>query len=127
MKQKLFNSVFMAFLMCCVCFIATSCNKDDDGDDTFTALFSRTDYFIDMLDTVYEHYDAFGSKAEDSSDGKFTVTPIGRMIIVKKKAAASNITYSEVENALKSHYRNKGKVNDVYQNNAGTITIDCRN
>ncbi len=37
-------------------------------------LFYRTDYFIDMLDIVYEHYDAFGSKTKGSSDGKFTST-----------------------------------------------------
>jgi hypothetical protein len=90
-------------------------------------LFYRTDYFIDMLDIVYENYDAFGSKTKGSSDGKFTVSPIGRMIVVKKKIAVGNISYAEIESALKSHYRNKSKVNDVYQNNAGTVTVDCRN
>ena len=84
------------------------------------------DYFIDMLDTVYEHYDALGKRTSDSSDGKFTVTPIGRMIVVKKKAGASSMTYDEVENALNIHYKNHRKVNSVYKNNGGTITIDCR-
>ena len=108
--------------------IVTSCSRDDDESDAlapYSALFAKTDYFIDMLDTVYEHYDALGKKAADSSDGRFTVTPMGRMIIVKKKSSTS-MTYSEIENALKAHYKNNSKVNDVYKNNGGTITIDCR-
>ena len=130
MKEKAIKSVFMALMMCSVCFTTSSCSKDDDEENlmkSFSSLFSRTDYFIDMLDTVYEHYDILGSEAKDSYDGKYTVTPIGRLIIVKKKAAAGTITYTEIESALKTHYKNKYKVNDVYQNNGGTITIDCRN
>lgn len=127
MKEKLIKPIIIAFLMCCVCFTSTSCSKDDEEHLSFTSLFSTTDYFIDLLDTVYEHYDILGKKKKDSSDGMFIVTPIGRMIIVKKKVIAGNISYSELENVLKSHYRNNIKVNDVYQNKGGTVTIDCRN
>jgi hypothetical protein len=130
MKEKVIKSIFMALMMCCVCFSTSSCSKDGDEEnlmESFSSLFSRTDYFIDMLDTVYEHYDIFGSKAKDSSDGKYTVTPTGRLIIVKKKAVAGSVTYTEIELALKTYYKNEHKVNDVCQNNGGTITIDCRN
>ena len=128
MKKKLFKFVSLMLLFCSITLVVTSCSKDDDdsSSSTFSALFTKTDHFIDMLDTVYEKYDALGKKAADTSDGKFTVTPMGRLIIVKKKALASDITYSQVQAALETHYKNKSKVKDVFQNNSGTITIDCR-
>ena len=104
----------------------TSCSKDDDELSKFTSLFSKTDYFIDMLDTVYDSYDILGKKSSDTSDNKYTVTPIGRLIVVKKKSSASDVSYNEIKDALTSHYKNKYKVKDVYLNNAGTVTIDCR-
>ena len=47
------------------------------------------------------------------------------MIVVKKKSYVSN-SYNDICSALKTHYKNKPKVNEVYINNGGTITIDCR-
>lgn len=125
MRERMIKSVIMMMLMC-VIGLTTSCSKDDDEQDTFSPLFSQTDYFIDMLDTVYEHYDAFGAHAKDSSDGKYTVTPIGRLIIVKKKTQAGDITYTDIKEALALHYKNNSKVDDVFLNNGGTVTIDCR-
>lgn len=113
-------------LLCSLAFTVASCGKEDAESQTFSALFAETDHFIDMLDTVYERYDAFGKKATDTRDGKFTVTPIGRLVIVKKKASASEITYTQIQTALEDRYRNKPKVNDVFLNNGGTVTIDCR-
>jgi hypothetical protein len=127
MNTKVIKSVVIAFLLCSVCLVNTSCSKNDDKDNTFTALFDKTDYFIGMLDTVYEHYDAFGNDAQNTSDGEFTIIPIGRLIIVKESIVAQNISYSDIETALKLHYKNESKVKNVFQNDAGTITIDCRN
>lgn len=121
--------VLMSLIISCITiFSLSSCSKDDDDDfeDNFSALFAKTDYFIDMLDVIYEHYDAFGSKATETSDGKFTVTPIGRLIVVKKKSYVTDVTYTDVAVALENHYRNNYKVNEVYINNGGTVTIDCR-
>lgn len=121
--------VLMSLLISCISiFSLSSCSKDDDDDfeDNYSALFAKTDYFIDMLDVVYEHYDAFGSKATETSDGKFTVTPMGRLIIVKKNSYVTDVTYTDVKEALENHYQNNYKVNDVYINNGGTVTIDCR-
>ena len=127
--MKTSKKYFFLFMMAIMTLtITTSCSKDEDEiDSTYHSLFVTCDYFIDMLDTVYERYDAFGSKAKDTSDGNFTVTPIGRLIIVKKKTYASSITYSSIESALKSHYSGNRKVNNVFHNSGGTITIDCRN
>lgn len=128
MKAKVFKSMMMFLLLVGVCLSTTSCSKDDDDDmmSQFSSLFSRTDYFIDMLDTIYDSYDAFGSKSKDSSDGKYTVTPMGRLIVVKKKASAGSVLYADIESALTNHYKTNSKVKDVYQNNGGTVTIDCR-
>ena len=124
--MKTSKNYFYLFMMAIMTLaITTSCSKDEDEiDSTYHSLFVTCDYFIDMLDTVYERYDAFGSKAKDTSDGNFTVTPIGRLIIVKKKTYASSITYSSIESALKSHYSGNRKVNNVFHN---TVEIDFHN
>ncbi len=124
MKKAKYLYLVMTALMTLA--VTTSCSKDDEDDETYHSLFVTCDYFIDMLDTVYERYDAFGQKARDTSDGKFTVAPMGRLMIVSKKTVDPSITYSGMEAALKSHYKNNGKVKDVFQNKGGTITIDCR-
>jgi hypothetical protein len=121
--------ILMSLLIACATISSlTSCSKDDNDDssDNYSALFSKTDYFIDMLDLIYERYDAFGSKAEKTRDGAFTVTPMGRLIIVKISSYATDFTYDEVKAALAKHYENNPKVNDVFINQGGTITIDCR-
>lgn len=51
---------------------------------------------------------------------------MGRLIIVKKNSYATDVTYTDVKEALEKHYQNNYKVNDVYINNGGTVTIDCR-
>lgn len=78
-----------------------------------------------MLDTMYEHYDALGKKATDSSDGKYTVTPIGRLIVVKRKYSTTP-TNKEIAAALSAHYASERKVKKVFENDGGTVTIDCR-
>lgn len=131
MTKKIRTNLFIliSLLVSCISVVSmTSCSKDDDDyDNNYAALFAKTDYFIDMLDEVYERYDAFGSKSTETSDGKFTVTPIGRLIIVKKNSFATDITYTDVKEALEKHYRSNRKVNEIYINTGGTITIDCRN
>ena len=104
-----------------------ACNNDDEVDilSQYESLFSKTDYFIDMLDKIYESYDVFGGRASDTSDGNYTVTPMGRLIVVKKKSY-NKTTYEEIKGALQKHYKNKYKVKDIFINNGGTITIDCR-
>lgn len=78
-----------------------------------------------MLDKIYESYDVFWGRASDTSDGNYTVTPMGRLIVVKKKSY-NKTTYEEIKGALQKHYKNKYKVKDFFINNGGTITIDCR-
>lgn len=106
--------------------LVSSCTVTPIVEIKFSSLFETTDYFIDKLDSIYEHYDAFGKMAKDTSDGKYTVTPIGRLIVVKKKSSAGNVTYSEIADALSLHYKSNRKVNSCFENNGGTVTIDCR-
>lgn len=128
MKKHLSYCISTLLLLCSLAVAVTSCSDDDDDVEpqSFSALYAKTDHFVDMLDTVYESYDALGKKATNTSDGKFTVTPLGRLILVKKKASASDISYTQVQSALKNHYKNKSKVRDVFLNQGGTVTIDCR-
>lgn len=102
-----------------------SCTKTSVADVRFNSLFRTTDHFVNMLDTMYEHYDALGKKATDSSDGKYTVTPIGRLIVVKRKYSTTP-TNKEIAAALSAHYASERKVKKVFENDGGTVTIDCR-
>ena len=51
---------------------------------------------------------------------------MGRLIIVKKNLTADDIPYEKLAEILKRHYKSNKKVNDVFVNNGGTVTIDCR-
>ena len=53
--------------------------------------------------------------------------PIGRLINVKILKVVNYEVYKDLEEDLKSHYKNDKRVNNVYINKVGTIIIDCRN
>lgn len=92
-------------------------------------LFEVTDSFVESLQTTYEGYGILD--AEDqmklTADGYYQVLPVGRLINVKILKDVSHDTYIRLEEDLKSHYKNDGRVNDVFISGSGTIMIDCRN
>lgn len=92
-------------------------------------LFKETDAFVESLETTYESYGLFGSTehAKTTSDGLYTIMPVGRLINVKILKAVESKDYEELKQDLKDHYEGNPKVNDVYICQAGTIMIDCRN
>lgn len=118
----------MKRFLCCV-FVAlslASCSKEATIPSTYTKLFTVTDTFVDFLqESSYNSYDAFGNKAKETSDGVFLVTPAGRMIAVKIKKS-SQADYDTTLGYLEDRYSGKSNVKDIYKNNGGTITIDCR-
>lgn len=103
---------------------SVSCSSDDDNRSApysqFTALFNKTDYYVNKLKTYKSLVES-----EKTTDYKYTVSVIGRLITVKKNDYTGE-PYSTIKDALKYHYRDNYSVNDVFLNNAGTITIDCR-
>ena len=118
-KSSLLLMLFFVVLM--VGF--TSCSKDDDEvieNTEYKALFYTTDRFVNKLG-----YSSSSVDSETTSDGKYLVSVFGRLIIVKKKSYAGP-SYSVVQEALYSHYKSNSIVNNVFINNGGTITIDCR-
>lgn len=92
-------------------------------------LYGLTDSFIESLQTTYDSYGILGGKEQikTTSDGQYQVMPVGRLINVKILKVVSDYVYKDLEEDLKSHYKDDKRVNDVYRNNAGTIMIDCRN
>lgn len=92
-------------------------------------LFKETDSFVELLQTTYESYGILGGSehAKTTSDGLYTITPVGRLINVKIQKVVENAEYEELKQDLKDHYEGNAKVNDVYICQAGTIMIDCRN
>jgi hypothetical protein len=92
-------------------------------------LFEITDSVVESLQTTYESYGMLGGKKhiKTTSDGKYQVMPVGRLINVKILEAVTDDIYLDLVEDLKSHYKDDTRVNDVYRNNGGTIMIDCRN
>jgi hypothetical protein len=92
-------------------------------------LYGITDSFIESLQTTYDSYGILGGEEhiKTTSDGEYQVIPVGRLINVKILKVVTDDVYKDLEEDLKSHYKDDKRVNDVYRNNVGTIMIDCRN
>jgi hypothetical protein len=92
-------------------------------------LYGITDSFVESLQTTYDSYGVLGGKEhiKITSDGEYQVMPIGRLINVKILKVVTDDVYKDLEEDLKSHYKDDKRVKAVYRNNAGTIMIDCRN
>lgn len=110
-------------LMFSIClFLIISCSPSKDE------LFKETDFFVESLNTTYKSYGVLGvsENAKTTSDGLYTITPIGRLINVKIQKVVESEEYEELKEDLKAYYEGNTKVNDVYICKAGTIMIDCR-
>lgn len=92
-------------------------------------LFKQTDSFVESLQTQYDSYGIFGGEkySKTTSDGLYTILPIGRLINVKIQKIASPEEYEDLKKDLEDHYQDDSRVNSVYICQAGTIMIDCRN
>lgn len=107
-------------LMTFIVVALSSCNEMRNRD-----LFKQTDYFVEQLETTYRSY-GFSGEKRYTSDRKYRVMPIGRLINVRIEYEGSDRAYRELLDDLKSHYKNDPRVNNVYMNQLGTIMIDCR-
>ncbi len=103
--------------------LLSGCSSSNDE------LFRITDGFVSSLDTTYESYGILGGREhlQVTSDGRFQVVPLGRLINVKIMEVVDAEAYLELKSDLEDHYEGDSRVNDVYISNAGTIMIDCRN
>ena len=109
----------LSLLLCALVF--TACESHSD-------LYKQTDYFVEQLSTTYQSYGLQGlSHKRFTSDGKYSVTPMGRLIIVKIEEYASGDEYDALRKILEKHYKGNYRVNKVYINQGGTVVIDCRN
>lgn len=91
-------------------------------------LYEHTDYFVEQLDTTYESYGLRGvERKRVTRDGKYGVFPVGRLVNVRIEEVVGDKEYESLRKDLERHYRGDRRVNQVYRNQGGTITIDCRN
>ena len=115
---KALIGIAVASLMLCA---MSSCN-------THSNLYESTDYFVEQVSTTYQSYGLQGlSEKRYTTDSKYSVTPMGRLIIVKIEKYATNDEYESLKKDLERHYKKNGRVNRVYINQGGTVVIDCRN
>jgi hypothetical protein len=92
-------------------------------------LFKETDTFVESLQTTYESYGLLGGSehSKTTSDGLYSINPVGRLINVKILKVATSEEYEELRKDLEEHYKADSKVNKVYICGGGTVMIDCRN
>lgn len=124
--MKIDKKIITLFTFLIIAALSTSiisCSKSDDDNkySEYVSLFTTTDKMINNL----PYSGSGGTKSEKTSDNSYIVTLLGRIITVKKNSY-SGPSYSEIKNALYDRYKTNSKVYDVFLNNAGTITIDCR-
>lgn len=93
-----------------------------------TELYKATDSFVKSLQTNFESYGLEGKNYSiTTSDGQYTITPIGRLINVKVLKSISEEEYEKLRIEIEKHYKNDTHVNKVFICEGGTIMIDCRN
>ena len=92
-------------------------------------LYEVTDSFVESLDTEFSSYGLLSGKkySKKTTDGKYRVMPVGRLINVKILEVVEDRTYEELRDDLTDHYEDDNRVNKVYINQGGTIMVDCRN
>lgn len=95
---------------------------------TKSELYKETDSFVQSLQTEYKSYGFSPEKySKTTSDGLYTISPIGRLINVKIQKVVSTEEYENLKKDIEEHYQGDTRVNSVYICQAGTIMIDCRN
>ncbi|MDY0986222.1 hypothetical protein SOM12_02275 [Flavobacterium sp. CFBP9031] len=98
------------------------------GCSTKSELYKETDSFVQSLQTEYESYGFSPEKySKTTSDGLYTISPIGRLVNVKIQKIVTSEEYEELKKDLENHYQDDSRVNSIYICQAGTIMIDCRN
>lgn len=111
--------IILSLLFCSL--VLVSCESHTD-------LYKQTDYFVGQLSTSYQSYGLQGLSYKRYADGgKYSITPMGRLIIVKIEKYAPDSEYDTLRRILEKHYKGDYRVNKVYINQGGTVVIDCGN
>ncbi len=71
-----------------------------------------------IIESLYTTHDSFGiNEVKDhikiTSDGKFQLSPIGRLINVKIMEVVSDDVYIDLKEEIKNHYKDDIRVKDV--------------
>lgn len=108
----------------CLSLVMISC-----GEIVHRELFEKTDHFVEQLTSQYESYGILGGSRHkvETSDGKYQIMPVGRLINVKILDVVDDATYRSLQDDLARHYSKDPRVKNVYIAAAGTVMIDCRN
>jgi uncharacterized protein YxeA len=88
-------------------------------------LYEKTDSFVESKES-YGLYD-MKENSKTTKDGHYTITPLGKLIIVKINKLVSSEEYENLKESLLSHYKGNKKVKNVFISSGGAIMIDCRN
>lgn len=90
-------------------------------------LYGVTDPLVKGLETTYESYGLIGVAKFQQESEHYVAIPFGRMIGVNYTDKVKKINYDKLLKVLQRHYKGRKVVNNIFINEAGSITIDCRN
>lgn len=131
MKNTFKNLLYSILGFALISYCLSGCNKQ--YDQNYKYLFEKTDFYVMMLDEHFESYGIrryFSGETDYVQDGSFTVVPVGRLVVVECTPSFFRSKYfcskEELVKKLKRHYKGDRRVNDVFINGNGGITIDCR-
>lgn len=113
-KSTLFIGIFVALF---ISVIMVEC--------AYGQLFTETNTYIKVLNNTENSYGIFETAAigcVETSDHNFKILPMGRLVCVN---TSYNMTMTKY--ILKTYYIFNSTVKDIFINECGTITIDCRN
>lgn len=91
-------------------------------------LFKKTDEYIQYINSEeYEKYELWGENfSETTKDSLYQVTPYRRLIDVRINKETTEKEYIALKKDLEQYYKHNKEVREIYINNGGTLTIDCK-
>lgn len=111
------SPIYIVFL-----FLLLSCTSEKKE------LYKETDAFINSLEVFRESYGMLGggSYSVTTSDGKYKITPFGKLIKIKIQTEPNPKEYENLRNELISHFQNNERVEKVFIAKNGPLLIDVR-
>ena len=90
-------------------------------------LFKETDAFIKSLEVFNESYGVIGggNYSITTTDGRYKITPFGRLIKIKIQENPNQKKYEELKIDFANYYQNDDRVKKVFIEKNGPLLIDC--
>ena len=107
-------------LICMLTLMMSSCVKEQSD------LVDAVNHYIESFNTIHS-YGIVSRESKVTTNGTYTVSPIGRLVIVKINEPVGTEEYEKLQKVLSRRFKSNRCVRNVYINQGGTVVVDCRN